>query len=104
MEQRQHQRFELHLPYQIQEALGRGAIRGEIRNMSGRGVLFACSGVFRVGEGISYTVTLPSPGSAAVVRVHCLGRVLRCDPERGEVAASVDRYELVREEAASAAA
>jgi hypothetical protein len=104
MEQRRHQRFELHLPYEIQQVPGRGAIRGETRNLSGQGALLACSVPLTVGETIEYSVTLPAPGSGALVRILCSGRVLRCDRARAEVAASIERYEFVREQAASAAA
>ena len=49
-----------------------------------------------VGQEIEYFVTLPTiqtPGT--VVRLHCLGHVVRRDSEQGTLTASIERYEFV---------
>jgi hypothetical protein len=105
MEQRKKQRFELHLPYEIQRVPGKAPATGRIRNASSSGVLFACSTRFSLGEKIEYSLTLPrAEWGGADVRVRCSGTVIRVDAEQEEFVASVDNYEFVREVAASAAA
>jgi hypothetical protein len=103
MEQRRQQRFELHLPYELNLPHSRTKLAGWTRNVSGRGVLFPFSTNLQTGDRIQYSLTLPQPaGSPAQVRVECKGVVLRTDQEG--VAASIDEYEMFREVAASAAA
>jgi hypothetical protein len=105
MEQRKKQRFELHLPYEIQRVPGRTSITGRIKNASSAGVLFACSTRISLGEKIEYSLTLPrAEWGDADVYVRCSGTVIRVDPAEEEFVASVDQYEFVREQAASAAA
>jgi hypothetical protein len=51
----------------------------------------------RIGEAVEYMITLPSTAERGhtKVRLHCLGKVVRCSPETG-VAATLERYEFVR--------
>lgn len=105
MEQRQKQRFELHLPYEIQRVPGKPPATGRIKNASSAGVLFACSTRFSIGEKIEYSLIFPrAEWGGADVRVRCSGTVIRVDAVEEEFVASVDNYEFVREVAASAAA
>ena len=105
MEQRKKQRFELHLPYEIQRVPGKPPATGRIKNASSAGVLFACSTRFSLGEKIEYSLTLPrAEWGGADVRVRCAGTIIRVDAASDEFVASVDNYEFVREVAASAAA
>jgi hypothetical protein len=98
MEQRKAQRFELKLPLELirkgSQALSE---HGETRNLSSVGVLFEAGAALRIGEPVEYMITFP--GSAdrndSKVRLHCLGKVVRCSPETG-VAATLERYEFVR--------
>jgi hypothetical protein len=105
MEQRQKQRFELHLPYEIHNVPGKASIAGRVKNASSAGVLFACSTRFSMGEKIEYSLTLPrAEWGGADVRLRCKGTVTRIDADEAEFVASIDKYEFVREVAASAAA
>lgn len=105
MEQRKKQRFELHLPYEIHRVPGKAPISGRIKNVSSTGVLFASSTSPLVGEKIEYSLTLPrAEWGGADVRVRCTGTVIRTDAREAEFVATVDKYEFVREVAASAAA
>lgn len=97
MEQRKAQRFELKLPLElIRKGSQKLSERGETRNLSSVGVLFEADSTLRIGEAVEYMITLPStPDHADKVRLHCLGKVVRCSPETG-VAATLERYEFVR--------
>ncbi len=64
--------------------------------MSSSGVLFHSDDPVEVGEPIEYLITFPkAPGSRAEVRLRCVGKVLRDDPE-STFAATLERYEFVR--------
>lgn len=97
MEQRKAQRFELKLPLElIRKGSQKLSERGETRNLSSVGVLFEADSTLRIGEAVEYMITLPSsPDHGDKVRLHCLGKVVRCSPETG-VAATLERYEFVR--------
>src|ERR1700730_7162442 len=95
-EQRKNQRFDLRLPCEIVRA-AKPKLTGETRNMSSAGVLFTSAGHVSVGEPIEYFITFPkSPGSQAIVRLRCVGKVLRED-HRTTFAATLERYEFMRE-------
>lgn len=69
---------------------------GETKNVSSSGVLFVSAAPMSIGEPIEYLITFPkAPGSAADVRLRCIGKVLRRDPESA-FAATLERYEFVR--------
>jgi hypothetical protein len=97
MEQRKAQRFELRLPLElIRKGSQSLSERGETKNLSSVGVLFAADAPLRIGEAVEYMITLPStPDQGERVRLHCLGKVVRLTPETG-VAATLERYEFVR--------
>lgn len=97
MEQRKAQRFELKLPLElIRKGTQKLSEYGETRNLSSVGVLFEAGSALRIGEAVEYMITLPStPNNGDKVRLHCLGKVVRCSPETG-VAATLERYEFVR--------
>lgn len=111
-EQRRSKRFELKLPFQLirrgTAAMGK---RGETRNVSSSGVLFTADADMEVGEPIEYMITLPtSPQTRLDVRLRCLGTVMRLDsvapdddmlPQKA-VAATLERYEFVREKQSAA--
>jgi hypothetical protein len=59
-------------------------------------VLFTSETSIAVGEPIEYLITFPKPaGSRSEVRLRCVGKVLREDPE-SKFAATLERYEFVR--------
>jgi hypothetical protein len=97
IEQRKSQRFELKLPFEILAGATRTKVTGETRNLSSSGVLFSGAAPVRVGEPVEYLITFPRSASAhAEVRLRCVGKVVREEPEMG-YAASLERYEFVRE-------
>lgn len=98
-EQRKNQRFELRLPFEITRPGPDGRVTGETRNVSSCGVLFTSPAQVPVGESIEYLITLPKgPGTRGNVRIRCVGKVLREDPESA-FAATLERYEFLREPA-----
>jgi PilZ domain len=99
IEQRKHQRFELRLPFEVVLNSSRSKLLGETRNVSSAGVLFTADSQLPLGESIEYLITLPrTPGARKDVRLRCVGKVLREDA-RSAFAASLERYEFVRESA-----
>jgi len=98
MEQRKHQRFELRLPFEVVTNGSRSKVRGETKNVSSAGVLFTTESQLPVGESIEYMITFPrTPGARKDVRLRCVGKVVREDTQ--SFAASLERYEFVREPA-----
>ena len=99
-EQRKNQRFTLRLPLQV---VGSGAsvkASGETRNMSSSGVLFTSKERIAVGDAIEYLITFPKPpGSRNEVRLRCVGKVLREEEESSAFAATLERYEFIRQPA-----
>lgn len=99
IEQRKHQRFELRLPFEVVTNGYRSKVRGETRNVSSAGVLFTSEKELPLGESIEYLITFPrSPGALKDVRLRCVGKVIREDSQSG-FAASLERYEFLREPA-----
>ena len=96
IEQRKNQRFDLRLPLEIVRGEALSKTVGETKNMSSSGVLFTVGAPVEVGEPIEYLITFPKvPGSKSEVRLRCVGKVLRNDPEE-TFAATLERYEFVR--------
>jgi PilZ domain len=96
-EQRRNQRFELKLPFEIIRGGTNTKTMGETKNVSSSGVLFTSETAVEVGEPIEYLITFPKPaGSRSEVRLRCVGTVLRED-EQSKFAATLERYEFVRE-------
>ena len=95
LEQRRNQRFDLRLPFEIVRAGANLKSVGETRNLSSTGVLFKSAATVEVGQPIEYLITFPkTPGSRAVVRLKCIGKVVR--GEEATFAATLERYEFVR--------
>ena len=96
LEQRKNQRFELRLPFEIVRPGAHPKSLGETRNVSSTGVLFRAEAVVEVGQPIEYLITFPkASGSRSVVRLKCVGKVLRGDQE-ATFAATLERYEFIR--------
>lgn len=95
IEQRKNQRFDLRLPFEIiREGAKRGSA-GETRNVSSSGVLFTSAEKMEIGDAIEYCITFPHPpGTKTEVKLRCVGKVLRRDPE--SCAATLERYEFQR--------
>jgi hypothetical protein len=106
MEQRRTRRFKLELPLSIIRAgAERVAFVGLTKNISSCGVLFTTGKEPDLGGPIEYVITLTSDGPQPV-NLRCVGKVLRAertqsgiDEERRafQIAATLERYEFVRE-------
>src|SRR5262249_40426863 len=103
-EQRRSQRFQLALPLMLVRG-SRGEINrsGETRNLSSTGVYFVVGEAVELGSLLEFFVTLPGELSlAGSVRLFCRGKVTRVELQGQSqvgVAATIERYEFVREEA-----
>ncbi len=96
IEQRKNQRFDLRLPLEIIRGESHSKMLGETRNVSSSGVLFTAGAPVEVGAPIEYLITFPkAAGSKSEVRLRCVGKVLRSDPET-TFAATLERYEFIR--------
>ena len=97
IEQRKHQRFELRLPFEVVRNGSPLNVRGETKNMSSAGVFFTAEGPLPLGESIEYVITLPrTPGTRKDVRLRCVGKLLREDAT-STFAATLERYEFLRD-------
>ena len=96
MEQRKNQRFDLRLPFALVRDEANPRPIGETRNLSSCGVLFTSAVPVSVGEAIEYCITFPkAPGARAEVKLRCVGKVVRNEPE-SMFAATLERYEFQR--------
>ena len=69
-------------------------------NMSSCGVLFTAKERIPVGDQIEYFITFPrAPGSRSEVRLRCVGKVLREEEAATAFAATLERYEFLRQPA-----
>lgn len=58
--------------------------------------MFSSEAKLGIGDPLEYMITLASPPDHALpVRLHCMGKVVRCTRE-SEVAVTLERYEFVR--------
>jgi hypothetical protein len=106
MEQRRTRRFQLQLPLSItRTGAGRVAFLGCTKNISSSGVLFTSQREPDLGGPIEYIITLNNEGPQSV-NLRCMGKVLRADRLQAvddpsgtnyQVAATLERYEFVRE-------
>jgi PilZ domain len=97
MEQRKARRFDLKLPFELVRT-GSAPLsqHTETKNLSSAGVLFQSEAELHIGEPVEYVITLPtSPGAGELVRLHCIGKVVRF-ARKAEIAATLERYEFVR--------
>jgi hypothetical protein len=80
-------------------------LEGRTRDLSSAGAYFVVTGPVEPGSPIEFFVTLQDNGTEipqdAKVRLHCRGHVMRLDKlegsERLGVAATIDRYQFVRD-------
>ena len=107
IEQRKARRFDLKLRVEVvRRSFQPVSSVGETKNLSAGGVLFSATIPIEVGEPIEYIITFPThPINGGSVNLRCLGKVLRLEPygsdaENGSVlvAATLERYEFVRQE------
>src|ERR1041385_1369958 len=104
MEQRRTRRFQLQLPLAItRSGAERVTFAGLTKNISSSGVLFTAEREPDLGGPIEYIITLNDEGQQAV-NLRCMGKVVRSDRlgplgtrDGYQVAATLERYEFVRE-------
>jgi hypothetical protein len=105
MEQRRTRRFQLELPLSVTRAgTERVELSGLTKNISSTGVLFTSPSAPDLGGPIEYVITLHETGPQPV-SLRCVGKVLRSerrfsagDTRRAfEIAATLERYEFVRQ-------
>lgn len=106
MEQRRTRRFNMQLPLSITRAgAERVTLTGLTSNISSSGVLFVTEREPDLGGPIEYIITLNADTSQSVC-LRCIGKVLRAErtpvagsemPKAFEIAATLERYEFVRE-------
>ena len=76
----------------------------ETRDVSSSGVYFEFGDPLEVGAALEFLLTLPEPiTKGSPVRIRCIGKVVRVEKDhsgekgRTGVAATIERYEFVRE-------
>ncbi len=106
MEQRRTRRFKLQLPLAItRSGAERVALAGLTRNISSNGVLFTTGRGPDLSGPIEYVISL-NHDALQSVSLRCVGKVVRAERIEGpdgegppgyQVAATLERYEFVRE-------
>jgi hypothetical protein len=111
-ERRTTRRYDLSLPVIVRMPTDRAADtqKGKTRDISPRGLYFIITQDLEAGSKIDITLTLPAEATKGTeVFVRALGRVLRVerrmedDSTRMGVAAVIERYDIIRGEAAGRA-
>lgn len=105
-ERRATNRYNLSLPLMIRSsAIGKAPCGGETRDVSARGVYFVMADDISEDCTFDMTITLPTKANREDVLVHAVGRVVRTRRwqengiRRFGIAARIERYEIVRDEA-----
>lgn len=109
MERRTARRFDLSLPLSIRVPTTRAVEtqKGKTRDISTRGLYFIVNENLEAGSNLDITLTLPSEmtkGNDVLVRI--AGKVVRVEQRKEDgdarmgVAAVIERYDIVRPEAA----
>ena len=104
-DKRRAQRFPMTLPVNLKvEELGEAEIEAvQTRDVSSGGIYFEFESHLAVGTSLEFVLTLPgeiTKGSS--VRIRCMGKVVRVDKTSEQdnhsgIAATIERYEFVRE-------
>ena len=104
-EKRRAKRFAMRLPIAVRAELHKPEKQVvETRDVSSSGVYFEFGSPLEVGASLELLLTLPEPiTKGSPVRIRCVGKVVRVEKdlpgEQGRigVAATIERYEFVRE-------
>jgi len=108
-ERRTNRRYDLSLPVLVRVPTEKAldSQKGKTRDISTRGLYFVMDQDPQTGSRLDLVLTLPTEvTSGTEVMVHALGKVLRVEPRmedgntRMGVAAVIERYDIVRGEAA----
>jgi PilZ domain len=109
-ERRTARRYDLSLPVIVRIPIEKqvGSRNGKTRNISTRGVYFMIDNELSTGSELDLTMTLPAEVTGGTeVFIRAIGKVLRTEmrPDNGNdrvgVAAIIERYEIIRNEAAA---
>ncbi len=101
-------RYDLSLPIEVRAVLPvqAGPLRGRTRDVSTAGVYFIIDQEFTPGSELEFALTLPAEITHGTdVFIHARGKVVRSEKktedraERAGVAASIEKYYIVRAEA-----
>jgi hypothetical protein len=101
-ERRSAQRFRIKLPLTVRWTSGSavGEARTESQDVSSRGIYFSLPKTVQNGSPVEIVLTLPHEITmAGPVRVRCLGRVHRNEPQQAGysgLVAEIERYEFLR--------
>jgi hypothetical protein len=110
-ERRTARRYDLSLPVIIRIPVEKdaGSRTGKTRDISTRGVYFTIDNDLSAGAELDLTITLPAEVTGGTeVFIRAIGKVVRVDKRSADserpvgVAAVIERYEIVRNEAAIA--
>ena len=103
-EKRRAKRFPMRLPVAVKDQAKSERQVVETRDVSSSGIYFDFSGPLAVGSAVEFMLTLPEPITKGTpVQIRCIGKVVRIDKNHGGnpghlgVAATIERYEFVRE-------
>ncbi len=107
-ERRINRRFHMRLPLLVRWAGQEGRTvetSAETQDVSSRGLYFYVDKQLPPGSAVEIVLTLPTEITlAGPVRVRCLGRIIRVEPQNSTkklgIAAEIDRYEFLRGEPA----
>ena len=108
IERRASRRFRMKLPLTVRWTSGAalGEATTESKEVSSRGVSFFLPKELKPGSLVEIIMTLPHEITmAGPVKVRCLGRVLRAEPQedaRVGLAAAIERYEFLRQDETAA--
>jgi len=101
-ERRAAQRFRIKLPLMVRWTSGSaiGEAHTESQDVSSRGIYFSLPKLVQAGSPVEIVLTLPHEITmAGPVRVRCLGRIQRHEPQQPGYAglvAEIERYEFLR--------
>jgi hypothetical protein len=83
------------LPIELSARRELRTARGETYNLSSSGVLFSTDRELKVGQSLEYTILLPVAPKG--IKLRCFGTVVRLSESPVAAAATIDRYEFLRE-------
>lgn len=97
-DQRKSQRFDMKLTMQVVRCGAQPLEEfAQTANVSSNGVLFYSDIKPEVGQPVEYVLTLaPEIGKRPPVKLHCMGKVVRYEEDFTLTAATLERYEFLR--------
>ena len=104
-DKRRARRFPMQLPVSIKPEHSKNNPQTvQTRDVSSSGIYFEFETPMTVGTSVEFLMTLPEPLTKGTpVRIRCIGKVVRVEPDSKSnhsqvgIAATIERYEFVRE-------